>query len=78
MIAQIKKDAEERFGGISEDNLHIAVAYSHDLRQAQEFVTELNEEFPGYDIYMAPLSLSVGCHIGPSSLAVTVTKKLKD
>ena len=28
----------------------------------------------GYEIVMNPLSLSVSCHIGPGSLAVTCTK----
>ena len=37
---------------------------------------ELEEAFPGYEIYMAPLSLSVACHIGPGARAVTVTKLL--
>ena len=37
---------------------------------------ELEEAFPGFDIYMAPLSLSVACHIGPGARAATVTKLL--
>ena len=37
---------------------------------------ELAEEFPGYEIHMDPLSLSVACHIGPGSLALTWMKKM--
>ena len=41
-----------------------------------EWKKELEKEFPGMDIHMDPLSLSVACHIGPGALAVTVTRKL--
>ena len=43
---------------------------------ANEWKKELEKEFPGMDVYMDPLSLSVACHIGPGALAVTVTRKL--
>ena len=43
---------------------------------AQEWLGELEEAFPGYDIHMDPLSLSVACHIGPGALAVTLTKAI--
>ena len=36
---------------------------------------ELMEKFPNHNIIIDPLSLSVSCHIGPGSLAVTVSKK---
>lgn len=77
MVAAIRKDAETRFGGLDKDNVYLAVACSANLQDGEDFAAELKEAFPGYDVYMAPLSLSVGCHIGPKSLAVTVTKKLK-
>lgn len=77
MINAVKKDCETRFGGLSPENVMINVAYSHNRESATEFLNELNEVFPGFDIYSAPLSLSVSCHIGPQSLAITATKKLK-
>ncbi|MCR5501508.1 MAG: DegV family protein [Lachnospiraceae bacterium] len=77
MIAAIRKDAETRFGGLDKDNVYLAVACSANLEDGEAFAQELREAFPGFDVYMAPLSLSIGCHIGPKSLAVTVTKKLK-
>ena len=45
---------------------------------AEKFREELLAEFPGKDIWIDPLSLSVSCHIGPGALACTVTKKLID
>ena len=37
---------------------------------------EAEEFFPGYEIILRPLSLSVACHIGPGALAMAVSKKI--
>ena len=39
-------------------------------------IKELQEKYPSADIIVAPLSLSISCHIGPGSLAVTATRKM--
>ena len=57
-------------------DLHIAVAYTSTREEAEAWRAELEEAFPGYDIHMDPLSLSVACHIGPGALAVTLTKAI--
>ena len=44
---------------------------------AEQFAQELLKEFPGFDIEINPLSLSVACHIGPGSLAVACCKKIR-
>lgn len=77
MIAQIKKDMNERFGGEDKDNVWLEVAYTKDDKMAQEFVEDLKEEFPDFDIHVDPLSLSVTCHIGPGALALACSKKIK-
>ncbi|MEE3493867.1 MAG: DegV family protein [Butyrivibrio sp.] len=76
MISAIKNDIENRFGGEEAKDYWIAAAYTKDIDTANEWKKELEKEFPGMDIYMDPLSLSVACHIGPGALAVTVTRKL--
>ena len=76
MINAIKNDIETRFGGEEAKDYWIAAAYTKDLDSANEWKKELEKEFPGMDIHMDPLSLSVACHIGPGALAVTVTRKL--
>ena len=45
-------------------------------RDSAEFKKEVEEQFPGQDILVDHLSLSVACHIGPGALAITCTKKL--
>ena len=39
---------------------------------------EVAERYPYADVIMAPLSLSIACHIGPGSLAVTATRKMDE
>ena len=76
MISAIKNDIENRFGGEEAKDYWIAAAYTKDIDTANEWKKELEKEFPGMNIHMDPLSLSVACHIGPGALAVTVTRKL--
>ncbi|WP_297241019.1 DegV family protein [uncultured Flavonifractor sp.] len=78
MLDAIHKTMDTQFAGLSgPEELHIAAAFTGKREDAQEWLAELEEEFPGYPIHMDPLSLSVACHIGPGALAVTVTKALK-
>ena len=77
MINAIRNDMENRFGGADADNIWLEVAYTKDVETAQQFGEELLKEFPGFDIVINPLSLSVACHIGPGALAVACCKKMK-
>ncbi len=77
MINAIRNDMENRFGGVSPDNIWLEVAYTKDKEAMEQFVAELKKEFPGFDIVANPLSLSVACHIGPGALAVACCKKIK-
>ena len=77
MINAIRNDMENRFGGVSPDNIWLEVAYTKDKEAMDQFVAELKKEFPGFDIVANPLSLSVACHIGPGALAVACCKKIK-
>ena len=76
MINAIRNDMNNRFGGATPDNICLAMAYTHDLKAAEQFREEVREAFPGFDIYMDPLSLSVSCHIGPGALVVTCCKRI--
>lgn len=74
MINAIRNDIETRFGG--KDNVYIQLAYTYDKEAALRFKEEVLQEFPGSQIVMLPLSLSVACHIGPGALAVACTQIL--
>ena len=56
------------------EDLHIDAVYSGDRASALDWLAEVEEAFPGFDIRMDPLSLSVACHIGPGARAITLTK----
>ena len=78
MIQTIQKVIDTEFSDCKgPENLYIDAAYTGNQEDANEWKRELEETFPEYDIYMAPLSLSVACHMGPGARAVTVTKRLK-
>lgn len=78
MIDAMKKDFAERFGDAEGNNMHLEVAYTYDLEAAEAFKSEVEEAFPGMDVVMAPLSLSVSCHIGPGALAIACSKKVPE
>ena len=78
MIDAIRKDMNERFGGDDPDNIHLDIAYTYNEQVAYDFKAQVEEAFPGYDdIVVAPLSLSVSCHIGPGSLAIACSRKIR-
>ena len=77
MLAAIKEDAENRFGGLDPENVKIDAAYTDDIEKANQWKSVIEDAFPGFEVNMDPLSLSVSCHIGPGALAVTITKILK-
>ena len=76
MVEAIQKELVERLHDPECKHTHIGVAHTQNAEAAEEFKNELQEIFPYADIVVAPLSLSVSCHIGPGSIAVTATRKL--
>ncbi len=78
MINAIKADIENRFGGDTADkHIWMQIAHTNNEEAALAFRDEILEVFPGYDIHIDPLSLSVACHIGPGSLAFACCKKIE-
>lgn len=78
MIEAMKHDFAERFHDPEGKNMHLEMAYTYDLDAAEAFRQEVQEAFPGLEIHMDPLSLSVSCHIGPGALAVACSKKIPE
>ena len=77
MSTAISKDLEERFGDASGANIHLEIAHTDNEEAALELEKELKGLFPNTgEIVIAPLSLSVSCHIGPGSLAIACSKVL--
>lgn len=77
MINAVKSDIENRFGGMTEDkHIWLQIAHTANLEAAEAYKKEILEVFPGYDIHIDALSLSVACHIGPGALAFACCKKI--
>ncbi|SER99986.1 DegV family protein [Lachnobacterium bovis] len=77
MIKAIKDDFEKKYNDPEGKNMYIQVAYTHNLEDALAFKEEVENEFPGIEVKMDPLSLCIACHIGPGSLAVAYSKKVE-
>lgn len=78
MMNAIQKELDERLHDSECKDCHLAIAHTDNEEAALEFKKEVEERFPNADVYMAPLSLSIACHIGPGSLAVTATRKMEE
>lgn len=76
MTAAIKNDMENRFGGADNGNMWLQIAYTNNEAAALSFKEELLHTFPDFTVYLAPLSLSIACHIGPGALALACCKKM--
>ncbi len=74
MINAVKKNLAERFAG---KKTTIQAAYTCSDEEAKEWKAELEAQFPGNDVYMDRLSLSVSCHIGPGAMAVACIKQME-
>lgn len=72
MLDAMEKDINVRFAG---KKVHLQAAYTCSAEEAEEWKKEIMERFPGYEVHMDPLSLSVSCHIGPGSMAIACCKE---
>lgn len=73
----IKTDLETKFKDIPFDELEFGLAYTHNIENANLFKEEFINEFHPKNFKMNPLSLSIATHIGPGSLAITISIIIK-
>ncbi|MBQ5430491.1 MAG: DegV family protein [Lachnospiraceae bacterium] len=74
LLDAIKKDAEERFEDPDGSNLVMSIAHTNNQVEAEKLREELLSLYPNRQVVIDPLSMVVACHIGPGSLAVTISK----
>lgn len=75
MISAIKEDIKNRFDD-DPSIVEIAIAHTDNEEEALAFRDEVLKIWPDREIVVDPLSLSVACHIGPGSLALTVGRRI--
>ena len=76
MVEGMVKELCDRFHDPECRHTHLGVAHTQNEEAALVFAEELRTMFPYADVMVAPLSLSVSCHIGPGSIAIAATRKL--
>lgn len=79
MIEAMKKDF---IGSLKQfvDNNEICLCISYSSVEEEtlnSWIAEVSEAFPGYELLIKPLSLSIGCHIGPGALAIAACRACK-
>lgn len=77
MIEAMQKEVQTRFKELYDnDNFKMCIAYSDvDDETLQGWVDEVKEAFSDKELLIRPLSLSIGCHIGPGALAIAGCRK---
>ena len=71
-------DLEERFKeATARGDMRMGVCHTANEEEAALFAKELEQAFPGAEIEIESLPLSIACHIGPGTLAITATKKVE-
>lgn len=81
MTEAVFEGIEKEFGGVhysGKPGAWIGLAHTRNAEAAEQFRLESQEHFPGFDIHVDPLPISIACHIGPGSLALTCTKVLPE
>lgn len=75
MIEALEQDIRQRFSDGTPQELPIGIAGTRLSQQEMEQLTEtVKTSFPGHAVHYEPLSLSIGCHIGPKAFGLAVTR----
>ena len=77
MLSAVQHDMETRWQDPEGEHVYLQIAHTDSEEAALTFREELRELYPAADIHVAPLSLSIACHLGPGSLALAATKQLE-
>ena len=78
MLTALAHNLEERLADPKAEHTYLQIAHTCSEQAAHELEETVRELYPGVPVFGAPLSLSIGCHIGPGALAVACTRKLKE
>lgn len=74
MLEAVEKDLKEKF---IDDEMMLYAVSTADAEETESWKQEISEYFPGYEVKVDYLSLSVTCHIGPGALAIGYAKVVR-
>lgn len=77
MLEAMHHDFENRFAReLAAGEMTLHAAYGGNREEAEEWLAQIRESFPGMECHMDPLSLSVACHIGYGPLAIACARRV--
>lgn len=75
MINALKADLENRFKNKS---VSLYIAYSGHKSLVEDWEQLVKSSFPEYEIYGAPLPLSISCHIGAGAIGIGCVQNIEE
>lgn len=75
MLEAMENDLRDRFAGRT---CYIRGAYTCSAEEAALWKAEIQSHFPGRQVLLDPLPLSIACHIGPGAIAIACTVQLPE
>ncbi len=76
ILQAVKTDRQERFGKVPDEELLIgATGTFRTAQDAASWHTLVKEQFPAIEVFYDPLSLSIGCHVGPDATGIGICPK---
>lgn len=76
MIEAIREEMNTRFADVERSRLVIGTAGAGLSREEEEqWKNEVADAFPQMAVYYNPLSVSIGCHLGPGAMGIAVCVK---
>lgn len=77
MLEALKNDLSGRYHEYDEKGeMYLQISHTNCLDRALELKEKMEEEFPGYEIFLTDLPLEVSCHLGEGALGVACTRRL--
>ena len=74
MIEALRDDLNTRFANIPKNRLRVATAGTLETEEeAGHWLELVQNAFPDYPVYYAPLSCSIACHVGVNAAGIGVT-----
>ncbi len=76
ILQAVKTDRQERFGKVPDEELLIgATGTFRTAQDAASWHALVKEQFPAIEVFYDPLSLSIGCHVGPDATGIGICPK---
>lgn len=77
MLEALKEDLSTKYKAYDEaGEMYLQIAHTNCPERAEELRQRMEQEFPGYEIFVADLPLEVACHLGENALGVACTRRL--